>query len=94
MKVIRYLAIFLALAAGATGARAGEPETVTAVKNGFIYTASDKVFRPDAGTKIVTKTDTGEAEAKLADIKPGSTIEIEAAKGGVIKKIVITKPGA
>ena len=94
MKAIRLLAILLALAVSAIGARAGEPETVAAVKNGLIYTTSDKVFRPDAGTKIVTKTATGETKAKLADIKKGDTIEIEAAQGGGIKKIVIKKQGA
>jgi len=98
MKAIRHLAILLALTVGATGAGAGEPETrtetVSKVKDGQIFTESEKVFRPDAGTKIVRKTAAGEVGAKVADIKPGDTIEVQVEKGAAgIKKIAITAKG-
>jgi hypothetical protein len=98
MKAIRHLAILLTLAVSAIGVRAGEPDTrtdtVSKVKDGKIYTESDKVFQPDAGTKIVKATANGEVGAKLADIKPGDTIEVQTEKGAAgIKKIVIQTKG-
>lgn len=96
MKAIQYLAIFFALIGTAVGVRAAElearTETVERVKDGRIFTDSAKVFQPGDETKIVKKTATGEAEAKLADIKEGDTIEIQTEKGNAdIKKIIIKK---
>ncbi|AMV23922.1 hypothetical protein VT84_05970 [Gemmata sp. SH-PL17] len=96
MKAIQYLAIFFALIGTVAGVRAAElvtqTETVERVKDGRIFTDSAKVFEPNDETKIVKKTATGEAEAKLADIKEGDTIEIQTEKGSAdIKKIIIIK---
>ena len=99
MNAIRHLAILLALVFGMTGLRAGELETrteiVSKVKNGQIFTESDKVFQLDAGTKIVKKSAADEVEAKVADIKPGAKIEIQTETGVKgIKKVVIYSKGS
>jgi hypothetical protein len=84
------VAVVLMFACVADGWAAADVVIVEEVQEQTITTQDGRVYKVDDKTAYAKKTEDGEVKAKLGDLKPGTTIEVQMQKGAkVVKKVVI-----
>lgn len=88
--VLAGVAVVLVFAWVTNGWAAADVVIVEEVREQTITTQDGRVYKVDDKTEYAKKTEGGEVKAKLGDVKPGTTIEVQMKEGAkVVKKVVI-----